>query len=45
MEEAHKTHKDTTWGWIAVLADWKTSRARRRLHRAQSRRGSKAGVF
>ncbi len=45
MEEAHKTHKDTAWGWVAVLADWKTSRTRRRLRRAQSRHGLKAEVF
>lgn len=45
MEEAHKTHKDTAWGWVAALADWKTSRTRRRLRRAQSRPGLKAEVF
>jgi hypothetical protein len=45
MEEAHKTHKDITWGWVAVLADWKNSRTRRRLRRAQSRHGVQAEIF
>lgn len=45
MEEAHKMHKDTAWGWVAVLADWKNSRTRRRLRRAQSRRDWTVGAF
>lgn len=31
MEEAHHTHKETAWGWAAVLDDWRRSRTRRRL--------------
>lgn len=32
MEEAHRIHKDAQgWGWLAVLADWRRSRTRRRL--------------
>ena len=29
MEELHRTHKETAWGWVAVLDDWRRSRARR----------------
>ena len=29
MEEIHHTHKETAWGWVAVLEDWRRSRARR----------------
>ena len=31
MEEAHHTHKETTWGWVEVLKDWRRSRTRQRL--------------
>jgi hypothetical protein len=33
MEEMHRTHKDTAWGWVAALEDWRRSRTRRRLRR------------
>lgn len=45
MEEAHHSHKQTTWGWVALLADWKNSRTRLRLRRAQSRQGAQAAAF
>ncbi|MBU1385199.1 MAG: hypothetical protein KKG14_10985 [Alphaproteobacteria bacterium] len=31
MEEVHRTHKEPAWGWVAVLNDWRRSRARARL--------------
>ena len=36
MEEIHHTHKETAWGWVAVLDDWRRSRARR-VQRSQSK--------
>lgn len=45
MEEAHHSHKETPWGWVTLLADWKNSRTRLRLRRAQSRRGARFEVF
>lgn len=33
MEEMHHTHKETAWGWMAVLQDWRRSRTRERLRR------------
>ena len=35
MEEIHHTHKETAWGWVAVLEDWRRSRARR-VQRSQA---------
>ena len=32
MEEMHRTHKETVWGWVSVLSDWRRSWTRRRLH-------------
>lgn len=31
MEELHHTHKETAWGWVSVLNDWRRSRTRQRL--------------
>ncbi len=31
MEEAHRTHQEPAWGWVAVLNDWRRSRTRQRL--------------
>lgn len=33
MEEAHHTHKEPAWGWLAALAEWRRSRTRRALTR------------
>lgn len=35
MEEMHHTHKESTWGWAAVLNDWRRSRTRARLRKGQ----------
>lgn len=34
MEEMHRTHKDSAWGWVAALDDWRRSRTRQRLRRS-----------
>ena len=39
MEEIHHTHKETAWGWVAVLQDWRRSRARR-MQRANTTTGT-----
>ncbi|MFJ6023131.1 hypothetical protein ACIQC9_00865 [Brevundimonas sp. NPDC092305] len=31
MEEVHHQHKETAWGWVAALDQWRRTRARRRL--------------
>lgn len=33
MEEMHRTHKDTAWGWVAAMDSWRHSRTRQRLRR------------
>ncbi|MFN3930177.1 MAG: hypothetical protein ACK4JY_00385 [Brevundimonas sp.] len=38
MEEAHRTHKEPAWGWVAVLNDWRRSRARARLRQPKTDR-------
>lgn len=38
MEEVHHTHKETAWGWTAVLDDWRRSRTRQRLRKPLARR-------
>lgn len=35
MEEIHHTHKEPAWGWASVLNDWRRSRSRARLRKAQ----------
>ena len=35
MEEIHRIHKEPAWGWVAVLNDWRRSRARARLRGPQ----------
>ncbi len=34
MEETHQTHKVSTWGWTALLHDWRRSRTRIRTRAA-----------
>ncbi len=34
MEELHRTHKDASYGWVALLRDWRRSRTRRVVRQA-----------
>lgn len=34
MEEAHRTHKEGSWGWVGVLNEWRRSRTRRVIRAA-----------
>ncbi|GAA0645013.1 hypothetical protein GGR12_002962 [Brevundimonas lenta] len=36
MEEMHRTHKELTWGWAALLDDWRKSRTRQRVRRTRT---------
>ena len=38
MEEAHRTHKEPEWGWVAVLNDWRRSRVRARIRQPETAR-------
>jgi hypothetical protein len=37
MEELHRIHKETAWGWVAVLTDWRRSRTRPRIRSSRAR--------
>lgn len=43
MEELHRTHKDSSWGWVQALSDWRRSRTRRRLRAPAPRKGASVG--
>jgi len=34
VEEIHHTHKEPAWGWVSVLKDWRRSRTRARIRKA-----------